>query len=39
VLKAAFAAMKKLPPEKVGTMTFDNGREFAGFILTERWNY
>jgi IS30 family transposase len=31
VTKATMAAMKKLPPEKVKTMTFDNGKEFAGF--------
>jgi len=31
VTKATIVAMKKLPPEKVKTMTFDNGKEFAGF--------
>jgi transposase, IS30 family len=30
VTRAALDAMKKLPPEKVKTMTFDNGKEFAG---------
>jgi IS30 family transposase len=36
VTKATMAAMKKLPPEKVKTMTFDNGKEFAGFKELER---
>jgi len=36
VTKATLAAMRKLPPEKVRTMTFDNGREFAGFKELER---
>jgi len=36
VTKATIAAMKKLPPEKVKTMTFDNGKEFAGFKELER---
>lgn len=31
VTKMTLEAMKKLPPEKVRTMTFDNGKEFAGF--------
>jgi len=31
VTKATLEAMKKLPAEKVKTVTFDNGREFAGF--------
>jgi IS30 family transposase len=31
VTRATIAAMKKLPPEKIKTMTFDNGKEFAGF--------
>jgi len=36
VTQATLAAMKKLPPEKVKTMTFDNGKEFAGFKELER---
>ena len=36
VTRATLEAMKKLPPEKVKTMTFDNGREFAGFKELER---
>ena len=36
VTKATIAAMKNLPPEKVKTMTFDNGKEFAGFKELER---
>jgi IS30 family transposase len=36
VTKATLAAMRKLPPEKVRTMTFDNGKEFAGFKKLER---
>ena len=36
VTKATLAAMRKLPPEKVKTMTFDNGKEFAGFKELER---
>jgi len=36
VTKATIAAMKKLLPEKVKTMTFDNGKEFAGFKELER---
>jgi len=36
VTKATLEAMKKLPPEKVRTMTFDNGKEFAGFKELER---
>jgi IS30 family transposase len=36
VTKATIAAMKNLPPEKVRTMTFDNGKEFAGFKELER---
>jgi IS30 family transposase len=35
--RATFEAMKKLPPEKIKTMTFDNGKEFAGFKKLERW--
>ena len=31
VTKATLDAMRKLPPEKIKTMTFDNGKEFAGF--------
>jgi IS30 family transposase len=36
VTKATLRRMKKLPPEKVKTMTFDNGKEFAGFKELER---
>jgi len=36
VTKATIAAMKNLPPEKVKTMTFDNGKEFAGFKELEQ---
>jgi IS30 family transposase len=36
VTQATLAAMRKLPPEKVKTMTFDNGKEFAGFKELER---
>lgn len=36
VTGATVRAMKKLPPEKVKTMTFDNGKEFAGFKDLER---
>jgi IS30 family transposase len=36
VTRATLEAMKNLPPEKVKTMTFDNGREFAGFKELER---
>jgi IS30 family transposase len=36
VTRATFDAMRKLPPEKVKTMTFDNGKEFAGFKELER---
>ena len=36
VTHATLAAMRKLPPEKVKTMTFDNGKEFAGFKELER---
>lgn len=35
VTTATLEAMKKLPPEKVKTMTFDNGKEFAGFKQLE----
>jgi IS30 family transposase len=28
--------MKKLPPENVKAMMFDNGKEFAGFKELER---
>jgi IS30 family transposase len=34
--RATLEAMRKLPPEKVKTMTFDNGKEFAGFKELER---
>jgi len=36
VTKATLEAMKKLPTEKVKTITFDNGKEFAGFKELER---
>ena len=36
VTRATLEAMKKLPPEKIKTMTFDNGKEFAGFKELER---
>lgn len=36
VTQATLTAMKKLPPEKIRTMTFDNGKEFAGFKDLER---
>jgi len=36
VTKATIAAMRNLPSEKVKTMTFDNGKEFAGFKELER---
>ena len=36
VTKATLAALKKLPPKKVRTITFDNGKEFAGFKELER---
>lgn len=36
VTHATVKAMKKLPKEKVRTMTFDNGKEFAGFKGLER---
>jgi len=36
VTRATLSAMQKLPPEKVRTMTFDNGKEFAGFKALER---
>ena len=36
VTRATLEAMKKLPPEKLRTMTFDNGKEFAGFKDLER---
>jgi len=36
VTKATLEAMKKLPSEKVRTMTFDNGKEFAGFKELEQ---
>jgi len=35
VTKATLEAMGKLPPAKVRTMTFDNGKEFAGFKQLE----
>jgi len=36
VTRATLEAMRKLPPEKVKTVTFDNGKEFAGFKELER---
>jgi IS30 family transposase len=36
VTKATLKKMKKLPPETIKTMTFDNGKEFAGFKELER---
>jgi len=36
VTRATLTAMKKLPSEKIRTMTFDNGKEFAGFKDLER---
>ena len=36
VTKATLEAMKKLLSEKVRTMTFDNGKEFAGFKELEQ---
>ena len=36
VTRATLQRMKKLPPEKVKTMTFDNGKEFAEFKELER---
>jgi IS30 family transposase len=36
VTRATLEAMKKLPPGKVKTMTFDNGKEFAGFKELEQ---
>jgi transposase, IS30 family len=36
VNRAICAKMKQLPPDKVKTMTFDNGKEFAGFKELER---
>lgn len=36
VNRAICAAMEQLPPDKVKTMTFDNGKEFAGFKDLER---
>lgn len=36
VTAAILETMKKLPPEKIKTMTFDNGKEFAGFKELER---
>ena len=36
VTRATLDAMRQLPPEKVKTMTFDNGKEFAGFKELER---
>lgn len=36
VTRATISAMKNLPQEKVKTMTFDNGKEFAGFKELER---
>jgi IS30 family transposase len=31
VTGATLSVMRKLPPDKIKTMTFDNGKEFAGF--------
>lgn len=36
VTKATLKKMKKLPPQTIKTMTFDNGKEFAGFKEIER---
>jgi len=36
VIRATLDAMRKLPSEKVKTMTFDSGKEFAGFKELER---
>ncbi len=36
VPQATLTVMKNLPPEKIRTMTFDNGKEFAGFKDLER---
>jgi len=36
VTRATLDAMRKLPPDKVKTMMFDNGKEFAGFKKLER---
>ncbi len=36
VTRATMKAMQKLPSEKVKTITFDNGKEFAGFKQLER---
>jgi IS30 family transposase len=36
VTKATLDAMKNLPPENIKTMTFDNGKEFAGFKELEQ---
>ena len=36
VTRVTLEAMRKLPAEKVRTMTFDNGKEFAGFKELER---
>jgi IS30 family transposase len=36
VTQATLRAMKKLPTEKVKTITFDNGKEFAGFKELEQ---
>jgi IS30 family transposase len=36
VTRAIRAKMGQLPPDKVRTMTFDNGKEFAGFKELER---
>ena len=35
VTRATMKSMKKLPAEKVKTVTFDNGKEFAGFKRLE----
>jgi IS30 family transposase len=36
VTRATLEAMKNLPPEKIKTMTFDNGKEFTGFKELEQ---
>ena len=36
VTMATLKAMKPLPSEKIKTMTFDNGKEFAGFKQLEQ---
>ena len=36
VTRATLKSMKKLPPEKIKTITYDNGKEFAGFKQLEQ---